>query len=56
MGDGFSALRIFFEGSESLLEMTFERVHAVEHAMVERLFTPVIPEMFDRIEFRRVRR
>ena len=56
MGDGFSALRIFFEYGERLFEMIFERVNTVEYAIVERLFTQVIPEMFDRIEFRRVRR
>ena len=51
MGDRFSALRIFFECGERLFEMTFERINTVEYTIMERLFTQVIPEMFDRIEF-----
>lgn len=42
MGDGLGTLRIFFKYGEPLFEMTFERVKAVEYAVMERLFTQII--------------
>lgn len=36
--------------------MVFERIDTVEDAVVKGLFPQIVPEMFNRIEFRRVRR
>lgn len=33
-------------------QMEFERVDALEDAVVEGLLTQIIPEMLDRVEFR----
>ena len=47
---------VSFHVTESNLQMVFEGVDAIENPVMERLFAQVIPEVLDRIEFRRVLR
>ncbi len=56
LDDGLDALMVSFHVTESNLQMVFEGVDAIENPVMERLFAQVIPEVLDRIEFRRILR
>src|SRR5471030_2253687 len=50
--DGTNPLMVQFKVAKRVAQMVFERVDAVEDAVVKRLFSQIVPEMFNRIEFR----
>ena len=53
--DGLDALVVVLEVSEGGLEVVFERVKAVEDAIVESFLAKLVPDVLDRVEFGRVR-
>ena len=49
-------MTVQFKVAKRVALVMFERIDTVEDAVVKGLFPQIVPEMFNRIEFRRVRR